>query len=319
MPRSLNAFIHKMSCEAQHIISLELRPALGETFTAFTAGAHIDLHLPNGMVRSYSLKNHPGDAQRYVIGVLKDRASRGGSRCVHEDLRVGMPIVISEPRNAFALHEDAQHSVLVAGGIGITPLLSMAKRLASLGASAEVIYLARSAQGAAFVGELKALGLPAHLHFDDERGGPANLQALLAERNQPGTHYYACGPAAMLDHFVACCERLGHGARSHIERFNAVAVAAADDAPAQYTVVLQRSRKTLQVQRDQSLLQAIRACGVEPLTSCEEGLCGACETLVLEGLPDHRDSVLTEAERQASQLMMICVSGCKSRRLVLDL
>lgn len=319
MSRPLNAFIHTMSCEAQDIISLDLRPVAGETFPAFSAGAHIDLHLPNGLVRSYSLKNHPDDAQRYVIGVLKDRASRGGSRCVHDTLRVGMPIAISAPRNAFALHEEAGHSVLVAGGIGITPLLSMAKRLAGIGASVEVIYLARSARSAAFVEELQALGIALHLHFDDENAGPADLQALLAARNAPGTHYYACGPAVMLDHFTACCERLGHGERTHIERFNAVAVAAAHDAPAQYTLVLQRSRKTLEVRRDQSLLHAIRQCGVQPLTSCEEGLCGACETLVLEGIPDHRDSVLSDAERQANQRMLICVSGCKSQRLVLDL
>ena len=316
----LNAFIHTISWEAQDIISLDLRPTNGKKFPAFTAGSHIDLHLPNGLTRSYSLKNDPLEKDRYVIGVLKDKSSRGGSRCVHESLRVGTSITISEPRNAFPLQESAKHSVLVAGGIGITPLLSMAKHLVSTGASVEVIYLARSAANAAFVAELQALKIPLHLHYDDENGGPADLQTLLAARNQPGTHYYACGPAVMLDHFVACCERLGYGASTHIERFNAVAVAAADDAQSHYTLVLQRSQKTIEIKsREQSLLQAIRKCGVEPMTSCEEGLCGACETQVIEGIPDHRDSVLTDAERQSNQLMMICVSGCKSQRLVLDL
>lgn len=319
MTDTLNALVYQIRHEARDIVSVELRPVDGGTFAAFEAGSHIDLHLGNGLLRSYSLFNAAGETHRYAVGILKDAKSRGGSRWVHEQLRVGGTIRISAPRNNFKLHEDAAHSVLVAGGIGITPILCMARRLQALGRSFEVMYFARSRQGAAFVAEIEALGVPVHWHFDEERGGPPDLKALLAQRPAgANTHYYACGPAVMLDAFETHCAELGY-ANAHIERFTAVEVKAASDAKASYTVELQRSGKVITVAPDQTLLQAIRACGVEPSTSCEDGVCGACETRVLEGTPDHRDSVLSKAEQAANKSMMICVSGCKSERLVLDL
>lgn len=319
MTDTLNALVYQIRHEARDIVSVELRPVEGGTFAAFEAGSHIDLHLGNGLVRSYSLFNAAGETHRYAVGILKDAKSRGGSRWVHEQLRVGGTITISAPRNNFKLHEDAAHSVLVAGGIGITPILCMARRLKELGRSFEVMYFARSRQGAAFVAEIEALGVPVHWHFDEERGGPPDLKALLAQRPAgTNTHYYACGPAVMLDAFEQNCAELGY-ANAHIERFTAVEVKAASDARATYTVELKRSGKVISVSADQTLLQAIRACGVEPSTSCEDGICGACETRVLEGTPDHRDSVLSKAEQAANKSMMVCVSGCKSERLVLDL
>jgi ferredoxin-NADP reductase len=254
-----------------------------------------------------------------VIGVLKDRASRGGSRCVHDQLRVGMKLPISAPRNNFKLHEDAGRTVLVAGGIGVTPILCMGRRLQQLGRPFEVLYFARSRKSAAFIPELEALGAPVLWHFDDEQGGPPDLKALLAARPaQAETHYYACGPAVMLDNFEKSCAELGY-ANAHIERFTAVEVAAATDARQSYTVELRRSGKVIPVTPELSLLAALRAAGVDPGTSCEEGICGSCETRVLEGTPDHRDSVLSPAERAANKVMMVCVSGCRSERLVLDL
>jgi len=319
MSNTLNAFVHTLRFEAQDIISIELRPAQGGEFPPFEAGSHIDLHLPSGLVRSYSLLNAPQERHRYVLGVLKDKASRGGSRAVHEQLRVGMPIVISAPRNNFALREDAAHTVLVAGGIGVTPILCMGQRLRQLGRSFEVLYCARSRQGAAFIAEIEALGAPVHLHFDDERGGPPNLKALLADRPAGAdTHYYACGPAVMLDRFEQGCAELGY-ANAHIERFSAVEVAASADARQSYTVELKRSAKVITVTPELSLLAALRAAGADIATSCEEGICGCCEARVLEGEPDHRDSVLSASERAANKAMMVCVSGCKSQRLVLDL
>ncbi len=199
MSSTLNALVHTLRCEAKDIISVELCPAEGTEFPGFTAGAHIDLHLPNGLVRSYSLSNSSEDRNRYVVGVLRDRASRGGSRSVHDDLRIGKPIRISAPRNHFALEESADYTVLVAGGIGITPLLSMARRLKSCGRQFEVLYFARERGAAAFLDDLYALGMPLHLHFDQEEGGPPDLRSLLAQRaTQPGAHYYACGPAPLL-------------------------------------------------------------------------------------------------------------------------
>lgn len=318
----IEVFVHTLRYEAEDIISIQLRPVPGGApFAPVVAGSHVDLHLPNGLVRSYSLLNTPGETHRLVLGVLKDRASRGGSRCVHEQLRIGMRLKVSAPRNNFALNESAGHSVLLAGGIGITPILCMARRLQQLGRSFELIYCARSRAGAAFADEVQALGAPVHWHFDAERGGPPDLQALLS-RPSPAdadqTHYYACGPAVMLDRFEAVCSALGH-THAHIERFAAVEVAAATDARASYQVQLQRSGKRIEVTPETSLLAALRAARVAVNTSCEEGICGSCETRVLAGMPDHRDSVLNASERAGNQVMMVCVSGCRSETLTLDL
>lgn len=316
---TMQAWVHTLRHEAQDTISVELRPGGSSDFPAFAAGAHIDLHLPNGMVRSYSLCNDSREQHRYVVAVLKDRASRGGSRCVHEQLRVGMPLTIGAPRNHFPLHEDAAHSVLVAGGIGVTPILCMARRLQALGRSFELLCFARSRQHMAFMPEIEALGAPVHWHFDDEQGGPPDLRALLARRAPSAdTHFYACGPSVMLDTFEKVCAELGH-TQAHIERFAAVQVQAAADARASYTVELRRSGKTFEVTPDTSLHKMLQACKADVPFSCEEGVCGSCETRVLEGEIDHRDSVLTAAERASNKVMMVCVSGCKSERLVLDL
>lgn len=316
---TLHAWVHTLSHAAQDILLVELRPQGADAFPAFEPGSHIDLHLPNGMVRSYSLANDSRETHRYVLGILKDRKSRGGSRCVHEQLRVGTALKISAPRNHFALHSEARHSVLIAGGIGITPILCMARALSAQGQSAEVIYCARNRASMAFQNELSALGLPITWHLDDEVGGPPDLTALLRARPDTGqTHYYACGPAVMLDAFEASCAELGY-AHAHIERFAAVEVAPASDARQSYEVELRRSGQTLHITPETTLHQALLACQAKVPFSCEEGICGSCETRVLEGEPDHRDSVLTAAERASQRVMMVCVSGCKSERLVLDL
>ncbi len=319
MSQTLQAFVHTLRYEAEDIVGIELRPVGADAFPAFEAGSHIDLHLPNGMVRSYSLLNAPGETHRYVVAVLKDKASRGGSRCVHEQLRIGLKLSISAPRNNFPLHEDAGHSVLVAGGIGVTPILCMGRRLQQLGKSFEVLYFARSRQSAALVPEIEALGVPVHWHFDAEKGGPPDLKALLGARGgQANTHLYACGPSVMLDNFVSTCEALGYS-NAHIERFSAVEVAASSDAKASYQVELKRSGKVIEITPEKSLLKTLLDNKVDVDYSCEEGICGACETRVLEGEPDHRDSVLSASEHASNKMMMVCVSGCKSARLVLDL
>jgi len=326
-PGLLQASVHALRREAQDIISVELRPPGavldGESdhspLPAFTPGAHIDLHLPNGLIRNYSLCNNSEDSGRYVLGVLRDRASRGGSRCVHHDLRIGMDLTISAPRNHFELDESAEHSVLIAGGIGITPLLCMARRLHRLQASFEMLYFARDRQHAAFLPELKALGMPLHVHFDADAGGPPDLKALLARRApDAGLHHYACGPTPMLDAFESICAELGH-INPHLERFSAQEVKASDDARDSYTVELRKSGKFIEVSNGKSLLDTLLAAGIQVESSCCEGICGTCETRVLAGEPDHRDSVLTAKERASNRTMMVCVSGCKSDVLVLDI
>ncbi|MFJ4351995.1 PDR/VanB family oxidoreductase [Pseudomonas sp. NPDC089428] len=314
---TVSALVHTLRHEADGIISVELRPWGDTVFAPFEAGAHIDLHLPNGLVRSYSLLNSPSDKGRYVVGILRDRSSRGGSRYVHEQLRVGTQLTISQPRNHFALDTRASHSVLVAGGIGITPIYCMFRQLLALGRSAELIYCARSRREAALLEPLAGLGAKVLYHFNDEKGSLPDLAHYLAGRSSD-THFYCCGPTPMLDAFEAVCEQLGY-AHAHIERFSAVEVAAADDALASYSVTLSKSGKTLNVEPGLNLLDVLLEAGCDIDYSCREGVCGSCETRVLEGDIDHRDGVLTKAERAANGSMMVCVSGCKSRRLVLDL
>ncbi|HSW16210.1 MAG TPA: PDR/VanB family oxidoreductase [Ramlibacter sp.] len=319
MMQTLKAFVHTLRWEADDTISVDLRPAGGGGFPAFTPGSHIDLRLPNGMERSYSLCNCADESHRYVVGVLKDRASRGGSRCVHEQLRVGMELVISAPRNNFALQETARHTVLVAGGIGITPLLSMARRLRGLGRSCELLYFARSRKSAAFLEELKALDVPMHTHFDDEKGGPPDLKTLLAARPPAAElHLYACGPTPMLDAFERFSAELGHE-NAHVERFAAVEHKPAEDARKLFVVELAKSQKTFAITPGKSILDTLLEAGMDVDHSCCEGICGSCETRVLAGEPDHRDSILSPKERASNKAMMLCVSGCKSERLVLDL
>jgi len=311
--------VHSLQLVAVDVLAIELRRLDGKALPPVEAGAHIDLQLPNGMVRSYSLCNEPGEDRFYVVAVLRDRVSRGGSRCVHEALQVGDIIHIAGPRNHFRLDESAEHSVLVAGGIGVTPILCMARRLRQLGRSAEILYFSRSHQTAAYVAELRALGFPLHLHIDEEMGGPPDLRVLLEGRvSRPGTHLYACGPAVMLDAFVATCEHLGM-LDYHIERFAAQPVPDKRCERRAYSVELRRSGRRVEVRPGQTLLRALLDEGVKVDHACEEGICGACRTAVLEGEPDHRDSVLTSHERDSNHVIMPCVSGCRSSRLVLDL
>ncbi|WP_054885727.1 PDR/VanB family oxidoreductase [Pseudomonas sp. NBRC 111130] len=314
---TVSALVHTLRHEADGIISVELRPWGDTVFAPFEAGAHIDLHLPNGLVRSYSLLNSPSDQGRYVVGILRDRGSRGGSRYVHEQLRVGTQLTISQPRNHFALDTRASHSVLVAGGIGITPIYCMFRQLLALGRSAELVYCARSRREAALLEPLAELGAKVVYHFNDEKGSLPDLAHYLAGRAED-THFYCCGPTPMLDAFEAVCEQLGYQ-HAHIERFTPVEVTAAEDALDRYSVELSKSGKTLEVEPGLNLLDVLLEAGCDIDHSCREGVCGSCETRVLEGDIDHRDGVLSKAERAANGSMMVCVSGCKSRRLVLDL
>lgn len=317
----LNALVHTVRYEAERIISIELRPAAEQShFPPFEAGAHIDLHLPNGIVRSYSLLNPVTDRHRYVVGVLNDRNSRGGSRYVHEQLRVGMTLPISAPRNNFVLRESDARSVLLAGGIGVTPMLCMLRRLATLGKPVDFIYCARSRREAAFLAEINGFAsdtVRVLCHFDDEQGGPPDLAQML-EGHPKDTHLYCCGPSPMLAAFEQACEKLGY-ANFHIERFAAAAPAPASCDAGSYQVELRRSRKTLDVSGDISLLDALLDAGVPHEYSCREGICGACETKVLAGEVDHHDSILTRDERAANKSMMVCVSRCKRGPLVLDI
>lgn len=307
--------VQAMRYEAKGIVSVEMVAPDAAELPPFEAGSHIDLHLGNGIVRSYSLLNAPTERHRYVVGVLNDRNSRGGSRYVHEQLRVGSEMTISAPRNNFQLDEAASHSVLIAGGIGITPISCMLNHLRGQGKTADLLYCARSRAEAAFSATLlQQAGVAGH--FDDEQGAPPDLRAYLASKPKDA-HFYCCGPTPMLNAFEAICAEL-ELPNVHIERF-----AAAENVEAvqsdEYVAELARSKKTIAVPAGKSLLDALLDAGLDVEHSCREGVCGACETRVLEGEPEHRDGVLSKSERASNKMMMVCVSGCKGKRLVLDL
>jgi ferredoxin-NADP reductase len=285
----------------------------GAALPPFTAGAHVDLHLPNGLVRQYSLCNAPQETHRYVVGIKRDPASRGGSSYVHEQLKVGAVLQLGVPRNHFALHEEAAHSVLIAGGIGVTPIACMAQRLHATGASFEVHYSVRRREEAAFLDVIPSGRL--HLHVDAEHGNaPLPLAAIVA-RAPAGAHLYCCGPTPMLDAFEAAAAGRP-GGHVHLERFSAAAPVAAEGG---FTVQLARAGRSVFVAKGCTILDTLRQEGVDVQASCEQGICGSCETRVLSGRPDHRDSLLSEDERKSNQVMMVCCSGSKDPVLVLDL
>jgi vanillate O-demethylase ferredoxin subunit len=290
----------------------------GWDLPAFEAGAHIDIHLPDATVRAYSLLNPPSERKRYVIAVQLAENGKGGSRRIHESVETDDILSVSTPRNNFSLDETAEHSCLIAGGIGITPMLSMVHRLDALGRSWELHYCARTREHAAFVAELGALaarrGSALHYYFDAEQGGARLDIRKLAQASGEDTTLYCCGPAAMLDDFETQTQTFS--CRARMERFAATSSAARDGG---YTVLLKRSNVTLPIASGSSILDAVLEAGVTVPSSCREGICGACETRVLEGVPDHRDALLSESERAACNTMMICCSGAKSGTLVLDL
>lgn len=314
----LDVVITAIRPEARDILSLELARADHGPLPAFSAGAHIDLHLPNGMVRQYSLCNHPGETHRYQIAVLRSSDSRGGSEAVHQ-LRPGQALRIGTPRNLFPLAEGGGRSLLLAGGIGITPLLCMAEHLASSGADFQLHYCARSEEHAAFVTRLE--GSPfagrVQLHFDDGARGRLDISHLLAD--QPvDTRLYTCGPAGFMQHVLDSARELGWAeARLHREYFSAEA--APQGAADAFEVQLASSGQVLRVEAGENVVEALRKVGVEVPVACEQGICGTCLTRVLEGVPEHRDLFLTEEEQAANDQFTPCCSRARSPRLVLDL
>lgn len=277
-------------------------------------GAHIGVVLPNGIERQYSLIESGPVLTAYSVGVKKDSKSRGGSNFMHDHLRVGVRVPIVPPRNNFPLVEAAERSILIAGGIGITPVYCMAKRLADLKRNWDLYYSARSRKDAAFVDELSKLP-ETHLHFDDEQEGRFLDVAGIVQRAPSNAHLYCCGPEPMIAAFEAAAGKWPPE-QVHVEYFVPKFAAASEGG---FVVVLARSQREVVVPAGKSILQCVRELGVQVPFSCEEGVCGACETRVIEGVPDHRDSILTESERKESATMMICCSGSKSPRLVLDI
>jgi len=300
---------------ADGVVSLTLADPTGAPLPAWTPGAHIDLLLDDDLVRQYSLCGSPDDPHRWRIGVLLNAGGRGGSQRVHETLEVGDEVAVRGPRNHFPLHAAPSY-VFIAGGIGITPILPMITAATAAGADWRLYYGGRSKPTMAFLDELAQHSDHVVVWPDDERG-MLPLEEILGTPVD-GTLVYCCGPEGLLSATEGWCAAWPSGTL-HLERFAAKQQAAPAAGEGAFDVVCQRSGVTVSVPPGTSIIDVLEANGVSALSSCMEGVCGTCETRVLDGRPDHRDSLLTEDERESNEYMMICVSRSRSERLVLDL
>lgn len=277
-------------------------------------GAHIDVLLSPDLERQYSLCGRTDESSTWTIAVLKEPESRGGSRWVHEKLSVGDTLRVRGPRNNFSLIEDDE-VLFIAGGIGITPLLPMIAECESQNRPWRLAYGGRSASSMAFQELLSLYGDRVDLWPQDERG-IIDLQTFLGAPRE-NVSVYCCGPGPLLDAVEKCCEAWPTGTL-HMERFRPKAGAQQGPNTA-FEVELDSRGTVIQVAEDQSIVEALEDNGVHVPTSCREGTCGTCETVVLEGTPDHRDSYLNDFERESNEVMMLCCSRAKCPRLVLDL
>ncbi|GAA3680510.1 PDR/VanB family oxidoreductase [Arthrobacter ginkgonis] len=300
--------------EAEDIVSFRLAAEDGSALPAWTPGAHVDVHLPSGKVRQYSLCGDPADRAEYRIAVLRQPQGRGGSEEVHRELRAGTVLKLGSPRNDFAL-EEAPAYVFVAGGIGITPILPMIREAAARGSAWRLVYGARSRGHFAFLSELDGVpGGTVELYAQDQDGHPPLAPVAAAGLNGP---IYCCGPAPLLDALAREMDGAGSAGNLRFERFAPLALEAANEQG--FEVLLAASGTVVAVGPEVSVLDAVREAGVAVPSSCEMGICGTCETTVIDGTVDHRDDLLTPEEKAAGNSMMICVSRCLSKRLVLDL
>lgn len=310
----LETFISSVSYGARDINIYELKPLYAEHLPPSEPGAHIDLVLPSGLTRQYSLLEAADHPKSYKIAVKRDPQSRGGSRFLHEQARVGAKIIIHQPRNNFKLLETAPHSILIAGGIGVTPIYSMIRKLTALGRPWTLYYACRARADAVFFGELSQLK-NVHFHFDIENSGEVLDIGRVVASAPPGTNFYCCGPLPMLDAFKAATADIPSNC-VHVEYFSGEPAKIGETT---FVVELLKSSWEFTVPPDKSILEVLLEAGLELQHSCLQGVCGACETGVISGVPDHRDMLLTDDDKRKNKSMMICCSRSKSGRLVLDL
>ena len=308
--------------EAHGVRSFVISRLDGLPFDAYEPGAHIDVTSPSGVTRQYSLCGDPDCRDSHLFAVKKETQSRGGSRSLHDDVRIGTELSVGAPRNLFRLAEGARRHVLIGAGIGITPLLSMAYRLVKLNVPFELHYFARSEAHAAFLPLLSRAPFEHHvkLHYGIEPDAlDAELDTCLADAPQ-GTHVYTCGPVAFMDRVVAVGETHLPADAIHLERFSAEPHAPGSDAALDtFDVQLASTGQTVRVDNKTSIVEALATIGIEVDTSCGEGVCGTCMVDVVNGEPEHRDHCLSKAERASNSVICCCVSRSRSPVLVLDL
>lgn len=317
----MQLLVRSIVLEAKGINAYELVDPAGAALPPFTAGSHIDVKLAGNFIRQYSLCNDPRERHRYVIGVLNVAGGRGGSKAMHESVRVGDLLNISAPRNNFSLAQDASRHVLLAGGIGATPMMAMVETLSARGADFSLLYCSRSPELTAFRDRLKPHAKAGRVVFHHDEGDPARgLDVVAALReHEPGTHLYCCGPGGLMKAVEAATAHWPAGT-VHFEFFSAPAAAAAPlrqaDRPDIFKVRLASNGAVYTVPPDRSIVEVLRENGVECETSCEAGICGTCRTRYLEGSPEHRDFLLSDEEHE--EFVLICCARSQSDMLVLD-
>lgn len=319
--RTMQTLSVRVACkrtEATGIVSLELTDELNRELPMFAPGSHIDVHIKPGLVRQYSLCNHPNERSRYVIAVLQDPQSRGGSLAVHRDVKEGDLLQISAPRNLFPLL-PAPHSIMLAGGIGVTPLICMAEHLCETNASFEMHYCARSVESMAFQERIRGAAYSQRTRFYLDTGPPSSkldLKRLLLE-SPHDSHLYVCGPRGFIEWAIETARELAWSQdRLHVEFFNAATVQTTDRS---FEVQIASTGQVFDVPGDRSATEVLAVHGHQIPVSCEQGVCGTCLTRVLAGEPDHRDMYLSDAERARNDQFTPCCSRAKGTRLVLDL
>ncbi|OCY54254.1 PDR/VanB family oxidoreductase [Acinetobacter pittii] len=303
--------------EGGNIAVMEFESATSAILPKVEAGAHIDVHLPNGMVRQYSLCQNPNDEGKFRLGILRDPESRGGSISAFDEIKDGMQIQVSEPKNLFPLLK-AKHSVLIGGGIGITPLITMAYQLAHEGASFELHYCGASPENCAFVDEIKNGELAKHttFHFKSEGASHRAFFESAIKDIDLESHIYTCGPVGFMDWVINLATTHNFPEQQiHKEYFQVETDTSGDS----FEVVAERSGKIIMVEAGETILQALAKEGIEIEMSCEQGVCGTCMCDVIEGEPDHRDVYFTDEEKASNEQILVCCSRSKTPRLVLDI
>ena len=305
--------------EAEGVLGVELRSLSRAALPGFEPGAHVDVALPNGLTRQYSIASSAADTGRYCLGIGLAPASRGGSRYAHEQLRLGDRLQVGPPRSLFRLETSATGHLFVAGGIGITPILSMIRSCVDHGLDWRLVYCVRSRGAAAYLDRLASHAERVIVHADDEHSG-ARVDLGAALRAMPaGWHVYCCGPAPMMDALSQCAEEAGiESGAVHFERFGAD-TDRSDKPDGAFEVSLLRQGGRFTIPTGESILSVLEANGLSLPSACREGLCRSCEVPLVSGAADHRDYVLSEDERAANQSILICVSRAQGEELVLDI
>lgn len=320
MKDTLDVTVEAIDRETPEIVSLTLVPADGGALPPFDCGSHIDLHLSNGLVRQYSLWGSPEDRTRYRIAVKREAEGRGGSRHVHDALSVGEVVPISHPRNNFPLTPDSGRVVLLAGGVGITPILPMAEALARKGTPYALHYFTRAPELTAFADHIAASPVADRTthHFGLTPEEVRREVTRILAPYRPGSHLYLCGPGPFIEMILAEAEGSWPKEAVHLEYFSAAPPRPADGEDG-FEVHLARTGRSFEIPADRSIAEILVENGVDMALSCEQGICGTCLTRVIEGIPDHQDMFLSEEEHGRNDQMTLCVSRCKGKRLVLDL